>query len=409
MTKPKHPHPARRAARAVSRLGSAVILISATLAPAATAQPARPFDRVLLDDSLRPSVIRLISVSGETIVYEDERGRRRQATVGGFVGLLPPLPADPAPARPATAPADPAAPPGVLELTDGQRFPGVPAPTGGGDDSLEWDHPIFGRVAVPLDSIARVAVRRDGERALRDPANDQLILINGDRLVGFIERLGDPIEIEIAGDTVEIPFDRLLEASLANPAEPMSGLVIWLEDGTVAVVASLETRTDETVSVLLPGGQSAVMPLSGVRAIAFDAGRLVPLASVPITGQTPIGVRGVFDRARTISPGDTAGDLGAPDIELPGPMRVTWVLPAGSVRLAAVAELPLEAHPWGDFELVISQSGVELTRERINLDRPRVEISLAVRAGEIAISIEPGAFGPISDRLVLRRPIILSE
>ena len=302
----------------------------------------------------------------------------------------------------------------VLELTDGQRFPGRPAETSGEDDALIWSHPTFGLITAPIDSIARIAMNSGASASAftgDNLLNDQLALVNGDRLVGFVLSLGDPVEFEVDSETIELPRDVISEARFANPPSPMSGMVVWLDDGSVAVVASLETRLDENVSVQLPGGQTALVPLNEVRAVAFDAGRLRALASLEIVSQRPVGERGVFDPVRVIASTGAKGatDLNTPGVELPGPMEVRWSLPAGAMRFAAVAELPLESLPWGDLEIVVSQSGTELLRERLNQSQPRAEFSLVVQPGELRVTVEPGANGPISDRVLLRRPLLLIE
>lgn len=398
-----------RSLSSIRALPALALAVGFALAPGAQAQS--DASRVLLDARGEAHQIRLISISDEAIIYEDALGRRRQATVGGYIALLPALPAD---AAPTTLPAGPpaASDQGVLELNDGQRFPGQPAPTVE-DDALVWSHPTFGLVSAPIDSIARLALKRPAGAARPEPLDnridDQLVLVNGDRLVGFLVSFGDPVEFEVNGETIAIPLDRISEATLANPPSPMSGMVVWLEDGSVAVVASLQTRLDESVSVRLPGGQTALVPLDDVRAVAFDAGRLRPLASLPLTSQRPVGERGVFDPVRTLAAALSPADLNAPDIEFPGPMETHWTLPGGAVRLAGVAELPLEAMPWGDCDLVIAQRGVELMRERLRHDRARIEFSLPVTPGDLRIAIEPGDYGPISDRVVLRRPLVLTE
>ncbi|RMH28271.1 MAG: hypothetical protein D6693_04040 [Planctomycetota bacterium] len=390
------------------RLALAILAAAGAGAPASRAatQPA-PLDRVLLSDTLAPTRVRLVSISGEAIVYEDERGLRRQATVGGFVGLTPALPDRPAPARRGRGAPDG----GVLELTDGQRLPGAPAPTGGEDGAVVWTHPLFGRVGVALDDIARMALRGGPGSPQTPTLDDQLVLVNGDRLVGFVVSLGDPVEFETDGQTVTIPLQRVAEADLANPPAPLAGLVVWLDDGSVLVVTSLETSVDETVRLSLPGGASAEIPLADLRAVVFEAGRLVPLADLTIAEQSPIGERGVFDPVRVLTGSGAAGasDLNAPDVELPGPMRAVFELPAGAARLAAVAELPLEALPWGACDLVIEQDGAELLRERLDQDQPRVEFSLAVAPGPVVIAVEPGPRGPINDRVALRRPVVLID
>lgn len=412
--------------------------------------------RVLLDSHLEPHRIKLISINDEALVYQDELGRLRQATVGGFVALLPASPDDISLAYPAIQP-----PPatngsdGVLELVSGERFPGRPDITAGQDDALVWRHPRFGRITIPIDSIARLALtaphrsqshaasdddagagrpagqvtttRHDGPDARPisqtpllgpgslpyDPAaiDDQLILTNGDRLHGIILSLGDPIEIDVDDHMISIPLDRLSEAAFANPPSPLTGMVIWLDDGAVAVVTGVETLRESNLAVRLRSGETATVPLDSLRAVAFSAGRLRALASLEITSQRPLGDRGVWDPVRELPSAffHGAADLNAPDLELPGPMEAVWLLPAGAVRFAGNAEFPLEALPWGDCEFVVSQGGVELLRERLNQDHPRVEFSLPVMPGALVITIEAGAYGPINDRIVLRRPLLLTE
>lgn len=385
--------------------------LSLLAAAMALAQPGSP--RVLFDGALQPHPIHLISINDDAIVYEDNLGRRRTATIGGFVALLPALPAAISSATP--APSNKMSPgTGLLEMTDGQRFPGRPAATGGMEGALVWSHPLFGRIIAPIDSIARIAMTGDAVPRQLDSGNkvdDQLVLSNGDRLVGLVLNLADPIEFEVDDHTLSIPMERVADASLANPSVTLSGMVVWLDDGSVAVVASLETTPDHNVSVRLQDGQAAEIPLDQVRAVAFDAGRLRSLVSIDIESQEPLGDRGVFDPVRVITSTGARGasDLNAPDLMLPGPMRAHWTLPAGVVRLAGVAEMPLESLPWGDCELVISQNNVELLRHRLNQEQPRIEFSLVVEPGELTIAVEPGAFGPINDRVVLRRPLLLSQ
>ncbi len=454
-------------------------------------------ERMLLDRDLRARPIRLLSLTADAITYEDEQGRRRQATVGGFVALLqaPPrygasgtgsgaAPSGSGSAGPSVdgARRPPSAPPGVLVTTRGERFPGSHAPTGGDEDAVIWAHPSFGRVTIALDRVAKVVMdagvlrrARAEEAAEGDglapadaappdgagiaPASDTVTLINGDTLTGFLLSLGDPVEIEVDGVTVAIPSERVLSAQLANNPEPMSGLVVWLEDGSVAVVASIDMAGGDQVSLRLHDGQSADFSLDSISAVAFDAGRLRPLSALRPVDQRPIDRRVLLEPLRVRTPrapgspgspgsparGNTApgtsgvpaagnaaapgrpgpgipdpleamappADLNAPDVEFPGPMSVRWTLPLGARRFAAVADLPVDALPWGDCELVVTVDGREELRRRLWQDAPRYEFSVALggadHAREMTIAIEPGPSGPINDRVILRRPLILVD
>jgi len=410
--------------RAAIRSLCAAAALLMLAAPSAHAQR-EDTTRVLLDGELRGQVIRLVSLSEEAITYEDERGRRRQATIGGLVALLPippsyGSPTEPTPSmRPNTSQVDS----GFLETVDGQRFPGAHAPTGGEEEQIVWSHPAFGRVAVPLENVARVVMRAGvGQRVLDQvrangeaPLDDQLFLINGDRLAGFLETLADPTVIDTEEGEVAVPVDRVAAARLANPVEALAGLVVWLEDGTVALVASVDQLDSGALEITLPSGQRAKYPLGALRAVAFEAGKLLPLADLEPVDQQPIGRRALLNGLTLLDSAALADidPLNAPDIMLPGAMSVTFELPEGARRFATIAELPVDAQPWGDFELLITVDGEERFRRRLHADAPREEIAIPLtptRAGSrLTITIEPANYGPINDRALLRRPLLLID
>jgi hypothetical protein len=316
---------------------------------------------------------------------------------------------------------------GYIELTDGQRFPGEPGPTAGEEDAVVWNHPLFGQVRFGLDSVARVVLDRailsqiGGRPAgsaigpARAPIEDELTLVNGDRLSGFLITFGDPVEIEVEGAVLSIPRDRIASARLANPRKPLTGLVVWLEDGSVAVVASLEGQMQEGLTLRLPDGQEAETSLASLEAVAFQAGRLRPLASLEILDERPIGRRALLEGARILATGSAseAAALDAPTIELPGTMSVRWDLPDKARRLGFVAELPLDALPWGDCELVILVDGMEALRERLASGSRILEVGIPLdefgEARELVFRVEPGRFGPVGDRVLIWRGTLLVD
>jgi len=377
--------------------------------------------RVLLDTQGRMRVIRLIRLTDQEIVYEDALGRRRHAAVGGVAALAPatdaaPIVATPAPASVRQSPGA-HAPATALKTTNGQRFPGRLEGTAAGDDSVVWAHPAFGPIEIPLDRVASAILRAAGATAMtrRDPGRtepeDELLLVNGDRLTGFLLGLGDPVEIEGKNGVVDIEADRVAAVRLANPSAPMRGLVVWLQDGTIAVVASLATRDDGDVEVQLPTGQAAVYPLGDVRAVAFEAGRLISLAAIATVRQAPVGDRPWTAPVQVIARHDSpaGADLSLSDIVLPGPMVVEYKLPEATARFVAIAEMPVEDRDWGDCTLIVRVDGVERFRARLNRDSPRVEINTPARGQTLTFEIDPGLYGPIHDIVVLRRPALLLE
>lgn len=405
----------------------ALILCCASAAPAQDADPAPgapsdPERRVLIDRDLNAREITLLSITHEAIVYEDDQGRTRQASIGGLVALLPleqPWGATPENERRQSTDAN-ATEPGVLELADGQRLPGEFAATGGDEDSIVWTHPVFGRVVINLDRVARAVLRQQQqtdppipERAPAAGDKDELTLANGDHITGFVVSMGDPIEIEVDGDLVTIAAQRVASVRLANPPKPMQGLVVWLDDGSVVVVAAIDGRDGETVELALPTGQTGVFPVDSLDAVAFRAGRLQGLAAIEPEHQQPVGDRRISDPARILSDPvyQSSSQLRAADIEIPGPMRIEWTLPAGARRFATIAEMPFDAIPWGDCILSVRVDSVEQVRQRISADNPRLEINIPIDtdAHTLIIIVEPGLWGPINDRITLRRPLLLLD
>lgn len=402
----------------------------ASLAAASLAAPPDPpattgaragVRRILLGRDLQPSAADLVALDARRPVYHDESGRSREASPGDVLALVPerlPLSGEPPLVTPdAGAPAPRAADTGVLELTTGERLPGDLATAAGAKDTLVWRHPRLGHIEVPLDSVRRAAVSPEGVAFIHAPAAsdepgsgaDRILLLNGDRLSGFVLSMGETAEVKVGPETVKIQT-ALISGMVLGGARPArhSGPMVWLDDGTAVGVATLASPASGAVHISLPGGQSASYALSAVLAIAFDASRFAPLSEIPPRDQRPVGERELLDRLRTRRVG-AVSPLNADDIELPEPMRVAWPMPPGARRFSALAEMPRAAFPWGDCDLVISIDGKEALRERLSESRPSVEINLAVTGKEIAAAVEPGRYGPINDRVTLRRAVFLLD
>lgn len=399
---------------------------AALLLCALDASAAAPTDaggrRVLLDRQLRAQTVDVIGFDSGRVTYVDENGRRRESSPGEILALVPaslPPAGDPAASTP--EPGAPAAPTpahaGVLELLTGERYPGDFAGGVGAQDSIIWRHPRLGRFECPLDAVARAGMTEAGVRFIHAPVPpgnpaatlDRVLLLNGDRLDGYLVSFSDTAEMKIDGEsrTFQTPLIAGLALAGGKP-ERMHGQAVWLEDGTVARVASARTPAPGAVMVSLEGGQSASYPWTSLIAVAFDAGALLPLASIEPRDQQPIGERPMLDPLRIRRDAISPAPINAWDIELPGPMRVAWAIPQGASRLACLAELPKAAMPWGDCELVLTIDGKEAFRRRLHQGDPSVEINIPLTGKELAASVEPGNYGPINDRVFLRRALFLT-
>jgi hypothetical protein len=341
-----------------------------------------------------------------------------------------------------------------IELTDGQRLAGRPVNTPRkngekGADVVVWEHPQLGWLAIPLDNVARISVQGleiDGRTAAPRAARpvggggsgDVIVLANGDRMEGFVSAVGATVTVEAAGENggraTDLPLSRIAEIDFANPAREPSGPLIWLADGNVIGVTAMQAPREGQVRLRTALPSSAAGPGAGagaaakgraslgagkeseehiflldeIKAVLLDPAAVKALAAIAPAEQKPVGERRWME---PLEIGDArTATLGAAEVRLPGPMRVEWELPDGASRLTMSAELPASMRTWGDCILIISERAAgqperELVRERINGERPRVEINTALGAGvgsrRLAITLDPGAYGPIQDRIVL--------
>lgn len=444
-----------------------------------------PVPMVLIDDQLRARPIGLLRLTsreqgaGELIFIEGRptgadgavwNGPRASLPMGRVIAIAPPgwivepldsgprpqakpgAPASPPP-QPATAAPRPApAPPPTftpwVELVDGQRFPGAPMsrPTSDADsrgpagESLLWAHSKLGPQSFPLDSLRRVvllpplgaAVSRAPVPAASIGASDIVWLANGDRVTGFIESLGTSVRVSpeagAAGSIITLPLEQVSEMRLANPARPLHGNAMWLQDGSLLAAPGLEIdvgtrRVTITPAPMLDSGNSASVDLGELRAVLLGAQRAMPLSALPIAAQQAAPGRRLLEPVM-LSPMSLAlgSDLGADDLILPGPMTADWALPEQASRLGGWLVLEERSWAWGDCLVTVSivpdapitdpePSGRRvLLKTRLNAANPVVDLNselgrLPARA-RLRVNIDPGENGPIQDRVVIRHGLI---
>lgn len=392
------------------------VCLAACSVAAASDGPAR----VLLDRRLTERTVQLAGMDDRTVSYIDEGGLIRVEPFTEFIAMLPESGDAPPPPRMA------------LWLTDGQRLagdlrPGTPPP-----GVVRWEHPALGAMDVSLEVVWRVTLLRPGEVAaaptLSAPiGQDVVILTNGDLLSGFVESVGELVEIDVDGAVQTVPRERVVSVTLASPATAPQGSLVWLADGSVVAIDGVHTSPAGVVRLhpildrsegagseaagVAPRGRSELR-LSDIVGVLFDAGRVVPLASI---APLPQSVREAWAAPMGVKEPSEAL-LWAADLTLPAPMTVEWQLPARITRLSLTGQLPPDMWTWGDCELVISVvsaggAAAEVARERLHADRPSVTVSMELPDGPgrvLRITLDAGRYGPIQDRVVLRRALLLT-
>lgn len=388
----------------VARVCAAWACGAGLLWPAGTAlaQPETDAPRVVLDRELRPIRGRIVSLNDESLAIREESGLQRTMPRGEVLAILPEragrVAAGPTEQRPMSR----------LHLVDGQVLPGSFSP-GDEGEMVRWESALAGPVRVALEDIAAI-VLGVGSTPERPSTLDVVRLQNGDVLEGFVAGVGSLVRVERDGRVAEVPVSRVASIALANPARAPAGETLWFHDGTVLGTGG-PTIAD---GVLRATPTLGTMPLRvdarDLRAALLDPGAVRPLSAVPWTMPAQAGARR-WTPPPIVTESHTAA-LFAGDIELPGPMRVEWALPAGAALLACEAELPESARVWGDCVLIVELDGRELIRRRLHGDDPRADLRLdfgaPVAAGSrLRVTLDPGNRGSVQDRVVLRRPLLL--
>lgn len=432
------PAPSRLRRSLTAALLAAAAPIAHAQTPPVALTPAEGAPAVLLEPSLEMRLGRVLSLDERIIVFIDDRARRREVRAGDLLAILPraaaidttevnaggsivirtlDLDSEFEPVQ--IEPAQEEAPlrPGLLQLTDNQRYRGdlTQPQSGASEDQLAWRHDTFGQLAFPFDRVRQF--RRpsvDGSAAPTSapaPSQDTLLLANGDMLRGFLSGLADPARFETDNGVVDVDFRLVSGADLANPPAPVTGMRVWLADGSVVHAFALELSPRSSLSITLSDGQKGEFDWESVRAVLFDAARLVPLAAAPIRSQSPLGDRRFAPPIERVLPDGAAGGspaLDAWDLIAPGPMAVEFDLPPGAARLATRLELVDPRSPWGDCEVVLAVDNREVLRRRLSAEESGADVVVDLAgAAVLKLSIEPGKYGPIRDRVALRRPLIL--
>jgi len=229
---------------------------------------------------------------------------------------------------------------------------------------------------------------------------------------GFLSQVGDDITLETDSGVVHIERKRIAGIRLSNEPVDPRGARLWLSDGTVAPLNSIEIDPSGTVQVRLIDGQTQSYYWSPIQGIMFDAARLKPLSSLAPQSQEASGNRRFAPTIELRASRGTVGPapaLDAWDVVIPGPMVIRYALVEGTRRFGASAQLDVGTEPWGDCEFVVRVDGVEVKRARLWSGSGAVAFNVETPGRVLEIEVEPGLYGPINDRVVLSRPLLLVE
>jgi hypothetical protein len=135
---------------------------------------------------------------------------------------------------------------------------------------------------------------------------------------------------------------------------------------------------------------------------------------------TPITVRDGHAQSGPLARALADAPLNAHDVLVPGPMVVEWALPPGVRAASATLELPRDCREWGDCTVTVSAvpGGTTgsapgtpqspLAEVRLNGQSPAADVRVDIPAGAARLRVEvgPGRYGPVQDRVLVRRGVV---
>ena len=406
---------------------AAVAIVCA--ACSASPQEPEPISSEIIDESLHAITLDLVGFDADQLTTLDANGKTRSEPMQGTLAILS---AEPRGSYDWTIPDDQAlagGTPVVIELTDGQRFIGSIGP---------WDSASIGEAeaklpdtigvlargqqikALPFERIGRVIFNPWSRNTARPHEwkagiEDSLILINGDTLRGFLVSIDESVIFDPGTGDREFSIGRVAEVRLGNEPQTHQGPRFWMRTGEIINAVSSRPFPESDIS------ENTFIQADSMIAVWLDDRAPIPLAELELISLEPSATR---RWARKPERGSSwASPLGLASVAFDGPVRTAWSLPPQAASFSAAVHLGGDLDdpartpgPWADAVLTISietagKSQV-LATFQLSIQQPDADIAVPLPgvgdAGrQLIIELSEGRFGPIQDRLLLRRPFLL--
>ena len=302
---------------------------------------------------------------------------------------------------------------------DGSRFFGDIV--SGDEEKVVVRHALLGELAIPLEAIAGIAGPSNGpaETATappQDETRDVIVLANGDRLSGTVERIGaDGVKLSVGDATRDLGWDVARDVRLAAtgdaPARPAA--IVELVDGARFSVNRLQWGEDG-VEIRTLGEVAARVPLAHLRAIDLGGGRRVRLAEIP---PARVEMRSFFGRpwplrvdANAVGDGmRVEGEAATGGIGLHASGRVSWALNGGYTRLLGRIGVDDSAGPLADPTVwILLDDRPIATFDALRWNAAARVIDADISGGKtLTFVIDGGRNGDTQDRVDLIEPVLL--
>ena len=314
-----------------------------------------------------------------------------------------------------------------ISLTDGQIIQGIINDSDNPDVisyTLFADATPRGHAQIDLEHILTIGKSSPflTPVASEPLQSDTITTTAGDRIMGFIESIGTTTNIDTDDGMVQIPLQRIDTIALANIKEPTPGFFLTTDSGSrfrsddfsidFAHSASINGQS-ESIGLKAEAQTNWLLKPNDIAAadVLHSSKRIESLASIAPGTIEPTG-----DRSWTPTPTliqSPANPIHA-TIDLRAPVRVLYPLPNGSSRFACT--LVAQIGTWTDCNASIiahtrTKNSTVLFTAPMNADQPthKINIILPPNTTGLEIRIDPGNFGPIQDRVLIKDPRLLIE
>ncbi len=277
----------------------------------------------------------------------------------------------------------------------------------------------FGPLELTLRCVRAIGLGRISEMPGTESreGQDVLLLANGDRLRGTVNRIG-PEKVVFESDLGALELDRPRVASITlaapagdRPQTQSAAVRIALSGGTSVELMSPVTEGTNLHGELV-GGPRVSVAMARVAHLAVVAGRLVPLEALePVAfeqqslevldwplrrgrsatgGPMELRVRGRNEPARFHE-----------GLGLHGPCRVEYRLDGSFEQFAALVGVDESAGRWADANVVVRVDGKEVFRaDHIRWREPAREVSASLAgAKRLELVVELGEHFDVQDRI----------
>ncbi len=312
-----------------------------------------------------------------------------------------------------------------ITLTDGQVLKGVLLEPRHDDALTCWVYTgttMRGSATIALEKVRSISDRPRGIWEPVDAQSDSITTISDDVFVGFVESVGPKVTIATSRDLVKIDLDQIREIRLANIPERIDGIYLSTAEGLRLRISTFDFDFQHALSATIDPqalGFDAdapsmwVMPPeapAGIEIIRSDR-QILSLTNIDPQLIEPTGGRD-WTPAPTVLSSAIHPILSA--IDLHAPVRVIYPLPEDAVRFACTL-LP-SINTWTDciasiYAIAHDGQRTELLNTRLNADHTTQSLNVAIEPNTayIEIRIDPGASGPIQDRVLIEHPRVLLE